>query len=200
MYVVRITPEASAFVYNAAAGDFTIISELKFVFRPNTNVFELNQDPFGDAKFCPLANLNFTPDYKRMEFDVKGTLQPIRYQLTASQQSDRDLMRIINDVSVNGFLFGEGDADRINIRFDKGKLARINCHKRMEVQLVDALSITRENENLILVQQQPLSRKVITNLRVDNNKIICTTSDHVKVYTLNVHPRIIKWVAALLNT
>ncbi|RFS19268.1 hypothetical protein DVR12_23835 [Chitinophaga silvatica] len=199
MYVVRVEPEASAFLYNAAAGDFIIKSELKFVFRPDSHAFVLRQDPFGEPIYVAINHLKVDPDYHQMRFETVGMKQKTQYQLIASQKCDQSFIRIIEAVGREGFEFKDTDVDKINIIFEKGKVVRINCYKRIEFQLTDTLGITREGENLILAQQQPFSRKIITRLEIKNNQIICTTQETTKVYELNVQPRIIQWLAELLN-
>src|ERR1700760_952016 len=160
MSVKNITPTASLFLYNGRGMELCISAGQKFYFNRDTHQFELDQNPEGDPKLTKVKNLKLSADASELEFEARWRREDVQFKLSSTHPFDKVLYQTIASIPDSGFTFRTEDTDKAELIFMDGVLSKLYMYKRVDMKLVDSLTIIQEGGVFYLILQNPSYAKI----------------------------------------
>ncbi|GGB00799.1 hypothetical protein [Puia dinghuensis] len=194
-----IKPTESAFFYNPRGKQLSLVSELKFYFNRNTHQFELDQNPHGEPKLTKINNLKLSADFSEMEFDAVYRNKDTQFKLLSEYPFDKTLYRTIAGIPDSDFAFRDDDKDKIELIFNQGAISQVYMYKHVDMNLVDSLTIIREDGVFYLIKQGPYAKIPLNSVVAADNRIISRSASEEFSYSVNDQEYIWNLLSRLIN-
>jgi hypothetical protein len=199
MQVKHIKPTASLFSYNGRGAQLCISAGEKFYFNPDTHQFELDQNPEGEPKLAKVKNLKLSADASELEFEARWRREDTQFKLSSSYPFDKVLYQTIASIPDSGFAFREEDTDKAELIFTDGFLSKVYMYKRVDMKLVDSLTIIREEGTYYLILQRPYAKIALTSVVAADHRIVSTSATEEYSYKVDVQEYIWEILSRLIN-
>jgi hypothetical protein len=201
MKTIQTTPELSAFKYDPGINDLILGMGHALCFNQRSQRFEFDKNPFGDPHLVPMNNVLLSDDYSRLAFEAKYERRERQFVITAANECHRIMFELFARLNASGFKTADGDADHVQVHFEKDRLSSIEIYKHPKPleELTDALHIFGEAGQYFLVKQQPWRKLRLSSLTMQGNALISRSADEELVYTLDVQPVILETVTRLVK-
>lgn len=176
-----------------------IVSELKFYFNKNTLQFELDQNPHGEPRLTRIKDLKLSADDSQLEFDAVYRSKDTQFKLLSEYPFDKTLYQTMAGITDSGFAFRQEDTDKVELIFQDGALSKVYMYKHVDLQLVDSLTIIREDGVFYLIKQRPYAKIPVDSIVAADSNIICRTASEEFRYSVNDQEYIWNILSGLIN-
>ncbi len=204
MHTNQITPTGLCFRYDPKVNEFVIFVGLKFVSMENPPKFAIDINPHMERELVEIYSLRANANYQGLVLEVDYEGENEKTIIESTGYSSSYLMKTIVGMMKEEKLWDFGDSkedniDNIEILFENEEIQKIYIYKYNDYELVDSLTVVREDDKLFIIFQNPWRKIEISKLNVIDNQVQCESESQKFTYPLDVNNRMYQILIDIIN-
>ncbi|PFH08281.1 hypothetical protein BCF11_0634 [Collimonas sp. PA-H2] len=178
--------------------ELNIVCGLSFYYNPDTCLFEVDQNPYGERDLIPIKNLQFSPDYSKMTFDCFYQGKDVSFDISIGREREKNFLRFFHAFHGKAFFFGENDFQPVVLLFDEGEISA-NSNIRNPEKGTDYLTLFGEDGEFFFIIPRPWKRFPLSAFGSKGNTFYFKSEENLFEYEFILEPSVMQVVKAFLQ-
>ncbi|MBT2564525.1 hypothetical protein J7E50_16745 [Pedobacter sp. ISL-68] len=164
-----IKPKASGITYEPKVKELCLIADLKFSYSLDLNKFLLDENPHGEPSLKDIFDVVVDDKFTTLSFRSIYRNKETIFKLERQHEIDSLIFEAISNFDLK--VIGQNELDKFQLFFEEGKFKELDLYKQNEkYELIDSLTVISEEDEIILIKQNPWGRFKVDNLACADQK------------------------------
>ncbi|GGE50197.1 hypothetical protein EV200_109155 [Pedobacter psychrotolerans] len=186
-----IKPKISGITYEPKVKELCLIADLKFVYDLNIRKFHLDENPHGEPCLKEIFDIIVDEIFSNLSFKSSYRNKETIFKLESQNEIDNLVFKVIS--SLNLSVIDQDEMDKFQLFFEEGRFKELDIYKQNEkYELIDSLAVTGDEDEIILIKQNPWGRFKVDHLACSDQKQLdySLTNGELGIYQLDINDAI----------
>lgn len=164
-----IKPKVSGITYEPKVKELCLIADLKFSYSLDLKKFLLDENPHGEPSLKDIFDVVVDDKFTTLSFRSIYRNKETIFKLERQHEIDSLIFQAIYSFDLTAI--DQNELDKFQLFFEEGKFKELDLYKQNEkYELIDSLAVISEEDDIILIKQNPWGRFKVNNLVCSNQK------------------------------
>lgn len=158
-----IKPKISGITYEPKVKELCLIADLKFSYSLDLKKFLLDENPHGEPSLNDIFDVVVDDKFTTLSFRSVYRNKETIFKLERQHEVDSLIFEAISGFDLR--TIDRNELDKFQLFFEEGKFKELELFKQNEkYELIDSLAVISDEDEIILIKQNPWGRFKVDNL------------------------------------
>lgn len=158
-----IKPKISGITYEPRVKELCLIADLKFSYSLDLKKFLLDENPHGEPSLKDIFDVIVDDKFTTLSFRSVYRNKETIFKLERQHEVDSLIFEAISSFHLR--TIDRNELDKFQFFFEEGKFKELELFKQNEkYELIDSLAVISNEDEIILIKQNPWGRFKVDNL------------------------------------